>query len=126
MKVAFPTQDYQGLESPVYGHFGSAMNFVIVETEDQTFTRIVNRDREHAHGQCRPLAALGGEHVDALVVGGIGAGALSKLNAAGIKAYRAVEGSIGENLELLEAGRLPEITLDQTCKGHAGEGSCTH
>ena len=125
MKVAFPIQENKGLESQVYGHFGSAENFIIVETQDNTFEDIVNRDQEHAQGQCQPLEALGGKSVDAVVVGGIGKGALFKLNAAGVKTYRAIEGSIQDNLELFKAGRLPEFTLDQTCAGH-GESKCSH
>ena len=31
MKVAFPVQDDRGLDSGVYGHFGSARFFLIVE-----------------------------------------------------------------------------------------------
>ena len=32
MKVCFPTETLQGLDSRVYGHFGSAPGFVIVDT----------------------------------------------------------------------------------------------
>lgn len=28
MKIAFPTGDDKGIESPVYGHFGSALFFL--------------------------------------------------------------------------------------------------
>jgi len=60
VKIAFPTQDDLGLESQVYGHFGSANNFIVVDTETDACETVNNRDREHAHGQCQPLAALGG------------------------------------------------------------------
>ncbi|RME41495.1 MAG: diguanylate cyclase, partial [Deltaproteobacteria bacterium] len=33
MKVCFPVNNDQGLESEVYGHFGSAPAFVVVDTE---------------------------------------------------------------------------------------------
>jgi len=125
MKVAFPVQENSGLASQVYGHFGSAKNFIIVETQDESFQNISNQNHEHVHGQCRPLDALGRKPVDAVVVGGIGKGALFKLNAAGVKIYRAVEGSIKDNLKLIKAGRLPEFTLNQTCAGH-GESDCSH
>lgn len=126
MKIAFPTEDNRGVDSLVYGHFGSARYFIVVETEGEAVKTAVNRDVEHQHGQCKPLHALGGNSVDAVVVGGIGGGALSKLLSAGIKVYRAVEGTVQENLELIKSGRLPEFTLDQTCAGHGTHGECAH
>jgi len=70
------------------------------------------------YGRCQPLAGLGGNAVDAVVVGGIGLGALRKLNASGAKVFRAAEGTISENLALIESGKLPEYTVDMTCAGH--------
>ena len=126
MKIAFPAQDDMGIESPVYNHFGSANFFVIVETGNNEIEVIVNEDKDHVHGQCQPLSALRGNKVDAVAVGGIGGGALRKLYANGIKVYRAVEGSVSENLELIKSCRLPEFRLDQTCAGHGTNGECIH
>jgi ArsR family transcriptional regulator len=56
----------------------------------------------------------------------MGAGALVKLNAAGVKTYRAVEGTVDENLELIKSGALPFFTLEQTCAGHREDGQCAH
>jgi len=127
MKIAFPTMEDNGLNSQVYGHFGSAAAFVVVDTEDTGQARqIENADRDHLHGQCQPLAALGGESVQAVVVGGIGGGALRKLNHAGITVYRAVEGSVAENLTLIQRNQLPEFTPQHTCGGHRGNGGCAH
>jgi len=126
MKIAFPTQEDKGLESIVYGHFGSAPFFIVLDREKDSFETVGNVDREHLHGMCQPLNALGGRRVDAVVVGGIGAGALAKLNSTGVTVYRAVEGSIAENLKLIDAGFLPVFTLDHTCAGHGAGGGCVH
>ena len=126
MKIAFPTQDDRGLESLVYGHFGSAPTFIIVDSALGTVEPLINRDKEHAHGQCQPMAALGGRTLDAVVVGGIGAGALSRLNANGVRVYRAVEGTVSENLSLIQSGVLPLITPNMTCAGHSADGGCAH
>ena len=126
MIIAFPTHEDKGLESPVYGHFGSAPRFIIVDSERGSFEVLENGDLEHRHGRCQPLNALGGRQVDAVVVGGIGGGALSGLNAAGITAYRAVDASVAENLKLIQAGFLPVFTLDQTCAGHGSGEGCIH
>ncbi|MFH1488043.1 MAG: NifB/NifX family molybdenum-iron cluster-binding protein [Pseudomonadota bacterium] len=126
MKIVFPTQNMEkGMGSQVYGHFGSAPHFILVDSDLGTYEALGNPDRVHEHGQCQPMAALGGHEVEAVVVGGIGAGALRKLNAAGIKIYRAVEGTVTENLELVKKGVLPAFTLEATCAGHA-HGGCTH
>ena len=126
MKIAFPTQDDRGLESRVYGHFGTAPAFILVDSAVGTVESLINRDKDHTHGQCQPMAALGGKTIEAVVVGGIGAGALSRLNATGIKVYRAVEGTVSENLSLIQAGALPLITLNMSCAGHSADGTCAH
>lgn len=126
MKVAFPTQESNGLNSIVFDHFGSAKIFVIVETNDGSIDTVFNQNLNHQHGHCQPMVALGGNHIDAVVVGGIGRGALRKLNAEGKKVFRAAEGSVKENLELIQSNKLPEITLDQTCTGHNDIGGCAH
>ena len=39
--------------------------------------------------------------VDAIAVGGIGMGALMKLQGQGIRVYRAVRGTVGQNVSLI-------------------------
>jgi predicted Fe-Mo cluster-binding NifX family protein len=124
MKIAFPTQKDQGVDSLVHGHFGSATFFVLMDTDDGTVNGIENPDRVHLHGQCQPLNALNGHTVDAVVAGGIGGGALRKLNQAGIRVYRAVEGTVQENLDLITSGKLNEFSPFHTCGGHGPGHEC--
>ena len=124
MKVCFPVQTDEGVESQVYGHFGSAPVFIVVDTEEKDVQRINNRDLHHAHGACNPIMALGGQRVDALVVGGIGGGALMKLNAMGVRVYEAGTRSVKENLALLKENKLQELSLEHSCRAH--EGGCGH
>jgi len=125
MRICFPTENLQGLDSIVYGHFGSAPGFVIVDTESQGIEEIKNGDLHHAEGMCQPLKALGGREVDAIAVGGIGAGALMRLQTQGIRVYRAAEGAVSENMEFILKGNLPEFDARFTCAGHTG-GGCAH
>jgi len=125
MKIAFPVEEDRGAQSVVYGHFGSASFFVVVETEANTVETLTNQEREHAHGQCQPLAALS-TAVEAVVVGGIGQGALAKLRSSGVKVYRAVEGTVEENLDLVRSGRLPEFPREHTCAAHDSGEPCVH
>jgi len=126
MKIAFPTSEDNGLQSPVYGHFGSAPFFIVVDAETDELTVLGNQDLGHTHGNCQPLQALGNTTVDAVVVGGIGGGALKKLYDASIKTYRAVEGTVSDNLTLFKAEKLPPFTMAHTCQGHQGIGECIH
>jgi predicted Fe-Mo cluster-binding NifX family protein len=126
MKIAFPTRQDKGMESEVHSHFGSAPRFIIVETASGVHESVVNSDADHEHGGCQPMVALGGRTVDAVVVGGIGAGALLKLQAAGVKTYRAVEGTVAENLRLIASGTLPLFAPEHTCAGHTSPGGCMH
>jgi predicted Fe-Mo cluster-binding NifX family protein len=129
MKIAFPTMEDLGLDAPVHNHFGSAALFVIVDSDDDSFEVQANPDQDHEHGKCQPMAALGGTRVDAVVVGGIGGGALRKLAADGITAYRAEAGSVAHNLERFKGNGLTAFTVDMTCGGHVqiGDlGGCGH
>jgi len=125
MKICFPVIAVQGLESVVNEHFGSSRQFVIVDSESGQLSTIDNRDIEHQHGACNPVGALGGHHVDAVVVGGIGAGAVARLQQAGIKVFKAQATTVGENLSLLAGGSFNQ-TMAANCGGHQHGHSCGH
>lgn len=126
MKICFPVQNDEGIESRVFGHFGSAPLFLVVDTSSNAHSVIRNGDLHHRHGACNPLKALEGQQVEAVVVGGIGQGALSRLNQDGIRVHRAQAPTVRENLALLAAQTLPEYTLQACCAGHSRGGGCSH
>lgn len=124
MKVCFPVQQDNGLESAVFGHFGSAPYFLVVDTDTTAIMVIVNRDQQHVRGACNPLKALNQQTIDTVIVGGIGGGALSRLTKAGIRVFRAQSGTVQENLALHRDGALPLFELQGVCGGHGGD--CSH
>jgi len=126
MRVCFPVQENEGLASQVYGHFGSAPMFVVVNTDTGAATTINNSDQVHEHGACNPIAGLGGHQVDAIVVGGIGGGALNKLNNSGLRVFQAQEGTIDKNMELFKTDDLPEFLPGHICGGHGHDHGCSH
>lgn len=126
MKVCFPVQTNEGVESRVYNHFGTAPVFVVVDTETKDIFVIANGDQHHAHGACNPVRALGDHKVDAIVVGGIGGGALRGFNQSGIRVYQAQAENIKENVAMFLNSALPEFTPMQCCGGHAQGSSCAH
>lgn len=124
MKVGFAVQKDEGIESQVYNHFGSAPAFILVDAETREAVTVQNSDLQHVHGMCNPVSALGGKEVGAVVVGGIGPGALMKLNAMGVKVYETGARTVKENLQLLGENRLQELSMSGCCKGH--QGGCNH
>jgi predicted Fe-Mo cluster-binding NifX family protein len=124
VKICFPVKEVNGLDSEVYGHFGSAPAFIVFNSENKDFAVIENQDRNHAHGMCNPLAALAGKEINSVVVGGIGGGALNKLNAAGIDVYKAQARTVTENLALFISRGLPLFQPGHNCGGHGG--GCAH
>jgi predicted Fe-Mo cluster-binding NifX family protein len=126
VKVGFPVQANNGFESEVYGHFGSAAMFIVVDTETSQMSVINNGDMHHVHGACNPIKAINGRNVDAIVVGGIGARALSRLNQSGIRVYQAMASTVKENMEMLMNRHLPEFMPQHTCGGHTNGSGCGH
>jgi len=121
MQLCVPVLDDQGMDSRVCAHFGSAPAFMIVDTDADSCRVIVNSNAHHAHGMCQPIAALAGEPVDGIVVGGIGMGALMKLQAAGITVYRAMHSTVGETVAAFKAGSLSPVGQDEACAAHHGQ-----
>lgn len=126
MKVCFPVQSNKGIDSMVYNHFGSAPFFVIVDLNSNEVIEIINNDQHHEHGACNPIKALQGQVVDAIVVAGIGAGALIRLNMSGIKVYKANALTVQNNIEMIKTQSLSELTIQHCCGGHGHGESCNH
>jgi len=124
MKIAIPVAEYDGLKSVVYGHFGSAPSFALVDSETMAVEPINNQNLEHEHGACSPMKALAGARPDVVIVGGMGAGALMGLKAAGIKVYRSSGGPIEQAVRQLKAGELVEMDESAVCGGHASGHKC--
>jgi len=121
MIIAIPIEKDEGLESRVCAHFGSAPGFLIVDTENAACRAVLNQNQHHTHGACMPLASLQGEHLDGIVVGGIGAGALARLNAANISVYLASAPTVAATVKAFQKGTLERVEPGMAC-GHHGQG----
>ena len=119
MKVCLPISKNLGLESPVHGHFGSAPGFLAVDTETGAAEAILNANLGHAHGGCSPVKALAGHRPDAVLVGGLGAGALAGLRQMGVRVYLVQPGTAAGAVQQFKEGKLQELTDTATCGGQA-------
>ena len=121
MNICIPVMENRGLQSAVSSHFGSAPAFLIVDTETDQCRAVVNRNQHHSHGMCQPLASLRSENIGAIVVSGIGAGAINKLQASGIEVFLAEPGTASDVVNAFKAGRLQKATPATAC-AHHGNG----
>lgn len=131
MNLCIPVNADSGLTSEVCAHFGSAPCFLIVDTDSETCRAIANTVHQAGHGGggCAPLHLLDGQAIDAMVVGGIGMGALYKLRAAGIQVLVSTLPTVRETLAAFKAGSLRPVGDDMACAGHAAgghRGGCGH
>lgn len=121
MNICMPVTENRKYESVAHNHFGSAPLFLIFDTDNNTIKIIDNGDKDHEHGKCQPLKAIQDEEIDVVLVGGIGAGAINKLNNQGVKVFRVVEGNAEFNINLFKEGKLEEFSSNSSCN-HNGCG----
>ena len=117
MNVCIPVNKPENGASPVCAHFGSAPAFLIVNTEVGTYRTVVTGGQH----MCGAIGTLQSAHVESVIVGGIGMGALNRLAAAGIQVFAAQHATVDENLAALKAGQLPLMSLDGACAHHGHE-----
>ena len=121
MTLCIPVTKDDGATSPVSPHFGSAPLFMIVDTDSGVCRAVPNRDAHHGQGTCTPLASLAGESIQGVVVGSIGMGALSKLDAVGVRVFRTEHATVEEAVAAFKAGSLEPMSPEMAC-AHHGHG----
>jgi predicted Fe-Mo cluster-binding NifX family protein len=123
MNLCIPVERDSGLASEVCPHFGSAPCFLIIDTDSGACRAIANTVHQQGRGGgCAPLHLLAGEAVDAMVVGGIGMGALNKLRAANIRVLVSRLQTVKETVDAFKAGTLESVGDDMACAGHGPQG----
>ncbi|MFH1640433.1 MAG: NifB/NifX family molybdenum-iron cluster-binding protein [Candidatus Omnitrophota bacterium] len=118
MRICIPTENKEGLNSKVCGHFGSAPYFTIYDTKSETFRTVDNTNTHHSHGMCHPIGVLGISSIDAVVCRGMGMRAVQKLNEANIKAYKAEADTVAGIIKKYKDNELAEITPENACAQH--------
>jgi predicted Fe-Mo cluster-binding NifX family protein len=116
MKICFPVVNDEGMESRIYGHFGSAPRFLSVDMETGELTSFENNDQMAPEAGCNPFKALVGRQFDGIVVGGIGDGFLQVLHMLGIKVYQAESEHVAENIELFKQNALSQVEVQNSAE----------
>lgn len=124
MRVCIPVEEDRGLASPLCPHFGNAPLLLVVDTDTRQCQPLTNKFT--GHGMCGAVSVLQSAAADALIVGGIGAGAISKLAAANIAVFAATCATVDEALSALERGELKRVDASQACTQHGHDHGCGH
>lgn len=102
----------------VFQHFGQTKQFKVYNISDGKIAEsLVIGTNGSGHGALAGF--LKGYNVDTLICGGIGGGAKTALNDAGIKLFGGVSGSADAAVEALLAGKL-EFNPEVACNHHEG------
>ena len=110
MKVAI-TSTGTSLDSNVDPRFGRCAYFIIYDIDSDTFEFIENTSRQAMGGagiQAGQLMAS--KNVGAVITGNFGPNAFRVLEAAKIKMYSGVSGTVREAIEKYKNGQLTEIS----------------
>lgn len=112
----------------VFQHFGHTENFMIYQIDGDSIasSKMVSAAETGGHGALAGFLQQQG--VDKLICGGIGGGARSALNKAGIQIYPGASGNADECVKALINGSL-SYDPDTICSHHSAEGhehSCNH
>ncbi len=120
MRVAVPSERPGGLEAAISSHFGHCEVFTVVDVEEGKVVAvdtIANLDHEQL-GCLALVDYLAGHGVSALVAGGMGLRPLMGFQQAGIQVYYGADApNVGAIVEDWWAGRLPQFSPQNTCKG---------
>jgi predicted Fe-Mo cluster-binding NifX family protein len=119
VRICMPSGSSNGINAEVYGHFGSAPFFTIVDTKTGKIEVLDNAQAVHEHGACNPAAAIAGKNVEAVICGGMGARAVQKLNAAGIKVFFGSFTAVSDAVEVFKKNEIQEMSVEGSCREHS-------
>lgn len=120
MKVAVTAQN-GSLDSQVDPRFGRAAYFVVVDTDTMKFEVVDNKQNLQAASGAGIQAGqtVAESKVEAILTGNCGPKAFATLNAAGIKVYVGLSGTVKDAVEAFKAGKL-ESTGNANVEAHSG------
>jgi predicted Fe-Mo cluster-binding NifX family protein len=123
--VAVACESAAGLAGDVSGHFGHTPFFVVAEIADGRVTTSRSM-ASPGHGEgCNMPSFVQSLGATAVIVGGIGGGAVNGLARCGIEVIAGASGNAGDVLKSYAAGTL--ISGEPGCQGQGGHShGCSH
>jgi predicted Fe-Mo cluster-binding NifX family protein len=126
MRLLIPTNDTNGADAQLSGHFGRAPFYAIADTDADTIVVVENPSVSHGHGECVPASQAFGEGgYDAVVCQGIGQGAINRLNQAGVPVYVSDGPDVASAIASFRRSSLRVVGSEDSCSGSGSKsGSC--
>ncbi|MFO8191597.1 MAG: NifB/NifX family molybdenum-iron cluster-binding protein [Bacillota bacterium] len=120
MKVAICARG-EGLQAEVDQRFGRCPYFVIVDSESGKVIESLPNASVSAAGGAGPQSTrqLADHSVEAVVVGNVGPNAAVALEAAKVKVYTGIEGTVEKTLQKFKEGKLSSVS-NATVPSHDG------
>lgn len=120
MKVAITSTSNQ-LVSRFSQRFGRCAYFIVIDTETRDWEALLNPG-VNTSGGAGPLAVqfIVNREVETVISGRFGPNAFSALEAAGVQAFTAHDGTVGEVFEKYMAGELERVNVSTGPGLHGG------
>jgi predicted Fe-Mo cluster-binding NifX family protein len=122
MKIAVPTKE----NNQVDAHFGHCEFYQIYTVSDQN--QVISNVRMDSPQGCVCKSNIAevfeNEGIKIMLAGGIGDGAINKLNAHGVNVIRNCQGDVTELVQLYLAGKVTDG--GNNCTAHEHEHTCSH
>jgi len=110
MRICVPVDRDDGIDSVPSMSLESAPLFIIHDTGSGETEAVENTGCGQDEGGGDPLRTIRDLKFDVLITGNADNETIAALAAKGVKAYRAMPGTIAGNLEVLKMGSLDELT----------------
>lgn len=121
--IAIPSANPGGLDAPLGAHFGHCDLYTLVTAENGEVSKVnVIPNVPHQQGGCMaPVQHLSANGVTQLIAGGMGLRPLMGFNQVGIQVFFGGGAqTVGEAVQAMLAGKLPEFKQEHTCGGGGG------
>ncbi|MGC8925809.1 MAG: NifB/NifX family molybdenum-iron cluster-binding protein [Calditerrivibrio sp.] len=119
MKYAIPLAKDEGINSRVYGHFGSAPYYGIYDDTTDSLQVIHSKNSHGSHGSCHSTTILKRLGVDAVICGDMGHNALLKFKNMGINVYYCPDQlTVKELVQKARENQLEKFDINDSCAAH--------
>ncbi len=118
MKICMPVSSSEGLNSKIFGHFGSAPYFAIYDSATSQVTVVDNGLGKHEHGQCMPVNAIKDTGAQAVLCWGMGQRAANLLAAAGITPFLVEAETVEQAIQKYNSKEIVVLDASRACQHH--------
>ena len=121
--IAIPSGQPGGMDAPLGAHFGHCDMYTLVSVKENKVEDVrVIPNVPHQQGGCMaPVQYLAQNGVKQLIAGGMGMRPLMGFQQVGIDVYYGGgANTVGEAVNALVDGKLPQFSMENTCGGGGG------